>query len=265
MDPEHRLRPPPPVLDRSDALFLDFDGTLADLAQRPDAVETAPGLVETLGRLARMLDGALAVVSGRPVEDLDRFLAPLKLPLAAEHGAVLRLADGRVRRADPPDLNEALQIARDLAKSRHGLIIERKSASVALHYRQAPEHERACVDALDRIAKDNRELELLRGKCVIEIRRAGIDKGGAIATLMSSPPFAGRRPVFAGDDVTDEAGFTCVQSIGGLGIKVGPGQTVAMHACESPHEFRIWLATAADAAAPPAKPGAESVLGAGSA
>lgn len=241
--------PLPPILE-SNALFLDFDGTLTELASRPDAVRTAPGLVESLAALNAALGGALAIVSGRPVGDLDRFLAPLRPALAAEHGAVLRLANGHLQSAEPPDLHDAVRAATQLADAHAGVVVERKTTSIALHYRGAPQYARACIDALAGAIALRPELELLHGKCVVEVRRAGIDKGRAIAALMDHEPFAGRQPIFAGDDVTDESGFAFVQAAGGVAIKVGDGTTVARHACESPEALRRWLASAV--AGPPA-------------
>ncbi|MBX3591911.1 MAG: trehalose-phosphatase [Burkholderiaceae bacterium] len=244
-DPRSAALPP---IRESSALFLDFDGTLAELAPSPDAVRTAPGLVESLASLSASLGGALAIVSGRPVADLDRFLAPLRLALAAEHGAVLRWADGRMHCAAPPDLRDAVQAADKLSRAHPGVILEHKSMSVALHYRGAPQLEQTCIDALAATVERRPDLELLRGKCVVEVRRAGVDKGRAIAALMASEPFRGRLPIFAGDDVTDEAGFAVVQEAGGVAIKVGDGSTLARHACASPEALRDWLASAASGA-----------------
>ncbi len=247
--------PLPPIL-ASNALFLDFDGTLTELAPRPDAVRTAPGMVESLAALRAALGGALAIVSGRPVGDLDRFLAPLRPALAAEHGAVLRLDNGHLQCADPPDLRDAVRAASQLADAHAGVVVERKTTSVALHYRGAPQCAQRCIDTLAGAIARRPELELLHGKCVVEVRLAGIDKGRAIAALMDREPFAGRKPIFAGDDVTDESGFAFVQAAGGIAIKVGDGTTIARHACESPQALRRWLASAA--AGPLAAPEARS-------
>ncbi len=236
-----------PSIRESSALFLDFDGTLAELAPTPDAVRTAPGLLDSLAALSGSLGGALAIVSGRSLADLDRLLAPMRPAVAAEHGAVLRLADGRMHCAEAPDLSEALRAGAELARAHPAVVLERKTMSVALHFRGAPQLAQSCIDAMAATIEDRPELELLHGKCLVEVRRAGIDKGRAIAALMSSPPFAGRQPIFAGDDVTDEAGFSFVQQSGGVAIKVGDGDTVARHACESPEALRGWLASAASA------------------
>lgn len=245
-DPRSAALPP---IRESSALFLDFDGTLAELAPTPDAVRTAPGLVDSLAALCASLDGALAIVSGRPVADLDRFLAPLRPALAAEHGAVLRLPDGRIKCAQAPDLRKPVQAGSALARKHPELVLERKTTSVALHYRGAPQLAQSCIDAMAATVEHRPELELLHGKCLVEVRLAGVDKGRAIAALMANEPFRGRQPIFAGDDVTDEAGFAFVQAAGGVAIKVGDGATLARHACESPEALRGWLASAAAAAA----------------
>jgi len=246
-DPSSPALPP---IHESSALFLDFDGTLTELAPTPDAVRTAPGLVESLAALNASLGGALAIVSGRPVADLDRFLAPLRPALAAEHGAVLRLPDGRIQCAQAPDLREPVRAGSALAREHRGLVLERKATSVALHYRGAPQLARTCIDAMAATVENRPELELLHGKCVVEVRLAGVDKGRAIAALMVNEPFRGRQPIFAGDDVTDEAGFAFVQAAGGVAIKVGDGETLARHTCESPEALRGWLSVAAAAVAP---------------
>ncbi|MCL4182567.1 MAG: trehalose-phosphatase [Burkholderiaceae bacterium] len=235
-----------PPIHAATALFLDFDGTLAEIAPRPDAVRTAPELATILGALNTRLGGALAIVSGRPVVDLDHFLAPLRPALAAEHGAVLRFADGSMQRCEPPDLREAVLAARTLAARHEGLVLEEKSAAVALHYRGAPRLAGLCHDTFAAVVARHSGLDLLHGKCLVEIKPAGVNKGGAIAALMAREPFAERQPIFAGDDVTDEAGFARVQAMGGYGIKVGDGATLAMHTCESPEALRRWLDAGAE-------------------
>lgn len=254
-----------PSIHESSALFLDFDGTLAELAPTPDAVRTAPGLLDSLATLSGSLGGALAIVSGRSLADLDSLLAPMRPAVAAEHGAVLRLADGRMRFAEAPDLSDALRAASELVRAHPAVVLEPKTMSVALHFRGAPQLAQTCIDVLAATIEDRPELELLHGKCLIEVRRAGIDKGGAIAALMASVPFAGRQPIFAGDDVTDEAGFAFVQDSGGVAIKVGDGDTIAQHACESPEALRDWLASAASAGPSASGPTGASAAAAGSA
>ncbi|MFN4121161.1 trehalose-phosphatase [Acidovorax sp.] len=234
-----------PLLTPAHALFLDFDGTLTEMAPRPEAVRIASGLVPTLHALHHHLDGALAIVTGRREMDIDTFLAPLRLPLASEHGAQYRLGEGPARPAiQPPDLAPVLHAAQALAAQHPGLVVEPKRASVALHYRLAPHLEELCHDALLYVIQGLEGVELLRGKCVFEIKPRGIHKGQAIIDFMTQPPFAGRMPVFVGDDVTDEAGFAAVQSLGGWGIKVGEGPTAAQHRCMTPAALRGWLSSA---------------------
>ena len=233
-----------PPLTTAHALFLDFDGTLTEMAPRPEAVRIASGLVPTLSSLQAHLGGALAIVTGRPEADIDGFLAPLRLPLASEHGAQYRLTDASHPAIEPPDLAPVLRAARELAARNPGLLVEEKRASIALHYRQSPCLEALCHDTLARTMQALDGVELLRGKYVFEVKPRGIHKGQAIIDFMAQPPFAGRMPVFVGDDVTDEAGFAAAQALGGWGIKVGEGPTVAQYRCMTPAALRGWLSTA---------------------
>lgn len=238
-----------PGIDAQTALFLDFDGTLADLAPQPEAVQLAADLIPVLTQLAAQLNGALAIVSGRRLSDLDDFLAPLRLPSAAEHGAWHRTAGGDVRCLASPDLQAVVRLATALAVRHAGLRVEVKSAAVALHYRHAPALEALALQVMQDAAQRAPGLELLRGKSVLEIKPAGISKGTAIEAFMATAPFAGRRPLFAGDDMTDEAGFSAVQRLGGQGIKVGEGDTQAQFRCASPAALRQWLRLACKPAA----------------
>jgi trehalose 6-phosphate phosphatase len=253
-----------PAINAQTALFLDFDGTLADLAPEPDAVQLAPGVIPALLRLSGQLGGALAIVSGRRLADLDGFLAPLRLPLATEHGAQRRDTLGRVVSLAEPDLRELAHRATDLAAHHDGLRVEIKLAAVALHYRHAPELESLCLQVMQEAADRTPGIELLHGKCVFEAKPANVSKGSAIKAFMAEPPFTGRLPLFAGDDTTDEAGFAAVQSLGGEGIKVGEGASQAHHRCPSPEALHQWLHAAfggmareaddAPAAAPESRP-----------
>lgn len=235
------LSGPLPAIGAQTALFLDFDGTLADLAPEPGAVQLVSGVIPALHRLSGQLGGALAIVSGRRLADLDGFLAPLQLPLASEHGAQRRDMQGRVLSLAEPDLSELARSATEFAAQHDGLRVEIKLAAVALHYRHALELESLCLRVMQEAADRTPGVELLRGKCVLEIKPANVSKGSAIKAFMGEAPFAGRLPLFAGDDTTDEAGFAAVQSLGGEGIKVGEGATVARHRCTSPDALREWL------------------------
>ncbi len=233
------------------ALFLDFDGTLVGIAETPEAVKVPEGLVPLLAQLNDALQGAVAIVSGRPVDVLDRFLAPLRLPTAGEHGAHRRDATGHLLERAPTDLSEVIAAANELANRHTGLLVERKQAAVALHYRLAPQLEQLCLDTMAETVGDRPEFELLHGKCVVEIKPAGTNKGTAITAYLKEAPFTGRKPFFFGDDTTDESGFAVAQAFGGLGIKVGPGSTRATARVDGPPAVYDWLQRAAAALAVP--------------
>ena len=236
-----------PLIEPDTALFLDFDGTLADLAPRPDLVQVEPELVGTLRALHTSLDGALAIISGRPITELDFFLQPLRLPAAGVHGAELRY-DGQ-ELVMPPGSGIGLLLPRleAFVASHPGLQLERKSVAVAIHYRQAPELEPQVRAIVADVLRDVVGLEGLPGKMVVEIKPAGVDKGGAIASFMRMSPFEGRRPLFAGDDVTDEAGFAVARDLGGVGVLVGQRASAATVSVTGPAALRCWLHRSAHA------------------
>ncbi|WP_096671665.1 trehalose-phosphatase [Polaromonas sp. AET17H-212] len=233
-----------PRIAQDTALFLDFDGTLVELAARPEAVVIAPTLTSTLAALYGQLGGALALVSGRRLSDLDSFLAPLQLPAAVEHGGQRRNAAGLLISAPAIDLRAALQAAEGLLQQHPGLQLEQKNLALSLHYRHAPELEDLCLQVMGEAVARSPGLQLIHGKCVVDLKPAGVSKGTAIAAFMEEAPFAGRVPVFAGDDVTDEDGFEQVQRMGGHAIKVGPGPTLAKHRCDSVTQLAQWLLSA---------------------
>ena len=241
----------PPRLAADAALFLDFDGTLVALAETPEAIHVPPALVPLLSDLHDLLGGALAVVSGRQIDSIDRFLAPLRLPAAGEHGVQRRNAKGEMHEQRALDLTAVLDVANELARVHEGLLVERKHAAIALHYRLAPQLEAVCRDALTRAIDGEPQFELMHGKFVFEIKPAGVNKGGAIEAFLREAPFAGRVPVFAGDDTTDESGFAVVQPRGGIAIKVGAGPSQALHRLESPRATFEWLVAARDQLAGP--------------
>ena len=232
------------ILCPSCALFLDFDGSLVDIAPQPEAVIVPSGLVATLAALERYLGGALALISGRPIEQIDAFLHPLRLPAAGVHGAERRGADGRVTLMSTHPLQHVEEAALALAARHTALRVENKRGSVALHYRQAPQLERLCLDTMQAAVQESPGLTLLRGKMVAEAKPGGASKGRAIEAFLHEPPFAGRVPLFVGDDVTDEVGFSTVQRMQGLGVKVGEGPTVAWHRLASPDALRAQLQAA---------------------
>lgn len=233
------------ILMPSCALFLDFDGTLVDIAPQPEDVVVPAGLLHSLDVVRQRLGGALALISGRPVAQIDSFLQPLRLPVAGVHGAERRSAGGEWSLLETPPLAHVEQAARTLAARHAALRVEIKRGSVALHYRQAPELEDVCVETMRAAVEDSAGLTLLHGKMVVEAKPGGASKGLAIEAFMLEAPFAGRRPVFVGDDVTDEAGFATVQRMQGLGVKVGEGPSIARERILSPAQFRDQLNNAA--------------------
>ncbi|MEO6921067.1 MAG: trehalose-phosphatase [Collimonas sp.] len=226
-----------------DALFLDFDNTLVDLAPRPENVLVPPDLITSLQRLQQAANGALAIVTGRPLEQIDHFLAPLRLPTAGVHGVERRSADGRMTYLPVPAVERLLDYLNPLVSRHPGLLLEVKRGALALHYRRAPELEHDCLQAMTEALLQEQGFVMLRGKMVVEAKTADIGKGNAIAAFMQEAPFVGRRPVFIGDDITDEAGFAWVQSVqgGGLGIKVGPGDSMAHSRIASAAAVRAML------------------------
>ena len=226
------------LLYNSSALFLDFDGTLVDIAEQPHDVEVPSGLVQTLMSLNDYLEGAVAVVSGRPISQIDDFLRPLQLAAAGVHGAERRSASGEMTLLWTPALDVVEQAARELAAHNAGLLVESKRGSLALHYRQAPELEALCLSTMQDAVRESPGVTLLKGKMVVEAKPDGATKGGAIESFLREPPFAGRTPLFVGDDITDEVGFASVQRVGGLGVKVGEGSTVAWQRIATPEQFR---------------------------
>jgi trehalose 6-phosphate phosphatase len=237
------------MIQPSSALFLDFDGTIVDLAPLPGAVIVPRGLVDMLGSLGERLGGGLALISGRPIEQIDAFLHPLRLPTAGVHGLERRGADGALTLLSTHPLQHVEQAASSLAAKFPQLLVETKRGSVALHYRQAPELAALCLETMQAAVAESPGLTLLPGKMVLEAKPGGASKGVAIEAFMKEPPFAGRRPVFIGDDFTDEVGFSLVQRLGGMGVKVGEGASVAWHRLPSPAALRSQLQQAAAALA----------------
>jgi trehalose 6-phosphate phosphatase len=235
-------------LDPGDTAFLlDVDGTLIDIGPAPFAVDVPDGLRVSLERLLGMSDGALALVSGRPIRDLDALFDPLKLPAIGGHGAETRLHAGEVpgRIADLPQSLRDYLISAVAPDPR--LAYEDKGYSVALHFRKAPEHERHLASHVEKglAIYPDEKLEILPGKAMIELKRAGISKGEAVRALMTKPPFAGRRPVFIGDDVTDESVFAVMPALGGESFSVGRAFEGVPHVFAEPIDVRRALAALA--------------------
>ena len=210
-----------PSFDRA-ALLLDMDGTLIDLAPTPDAVVVSAGLPETLTTLRDALGGALAIVTGRPVETVDRLFGGAPGAVAGEHGGAIRHhAGAAIERPDLPSPPAAwLETAETLVRSFPGALLERKARGFALHYRQAPEAREIFHAALSALVATSGGFQLHPAHMLWEVRPLGADKGGAVAALMRRTPFAGRLPVFIGDDVTDEDGMRECRKLGGAGYRV---------------------------------------------
>jgi trehalose 6-phosphate phosphatase len=226
------------------ALFLDIDGTLLEIAPTPQSVHTARGDARLIAALYEKTGGALALVSGRSLQTIDELFSPLKLPAAGQHGVERRDARGRIHRASfsPKLLQEAAEHIRGFAQSHAGLVFEDKGSSMALHYRLAPRLASAAHAVVREAARAVGEsFEVQGGKMVAELKPAGHDKGKAIESFMAERPFAGRLPVFLGDDVTDEDGFRVIERIGGQSIKIGPGPTAARWRLQDPAAARAWL------------------------
>lgn len=232
---------PPPIDPATQALFLDIDGSLLDLAPTPDAVIVPPCVPALLDSLAHRASGALALISGRSLADIDRLL-PANRDAAGTHGAELRLpgmaAPSREDWSD--DVTAAVEAG---ARALPGVLIERKSRSVALHFGAAPEHEAAARALAETVAlAAPSPLRLVLGKAVVELVPSGVGKGPAIERFMRAAPYAGRVPVFVGDDLTDEDGFQAVNRMNGISIHVGSKPTAARFRVSTPAAVRRWLA-----------------------
>ena len=240
--------PPPPALPDDAALFLDVDGCLLPFAPRPDAVEVPPALVARLVALQAHLQGALALVSGRSIATLDQLFAPDVFTAAGLHGVVrARAGQALGAREMPPELARVRDAAMQLAHDHPGALVEDKGLAIGLHWRMAPEATKTATGAALRAFAAGAltglpDYQLQPGDHVIELRPRHADKGSAILAFLDEAPFAGRVPVFAGDDLTDEPGFAAVEAHGGLSILVGdrPG-SAARFRLASPAAVHHWL------------------------
>mgnify|MGYP001575146275 CR=1 FL=1 len=234
----------PPAASVDWAYFLDVDGTLIDIADTPDAVRVDTALLDLIARLHRASGGAVALVSGRALSDLESRLGTLRLPLAGQHGLERRDAAGRLWiHAAPPAAKCAIKEALAPVLARHpSLLLEDKGLTLALHYRLAPHLAAYAQRLMVRLAGAvGAGLEVQRGKRVAEVKPSGIDKGTAVAEYLAESPFRGRRPVFIGDDLNDEHGFAEVNKLDGISIKVGKSGGCARFRLRDVAAVRRWL------------------------
>ena len=248
---------PPLVSDlRNRAILLDIDGTILDLAPSPRQVWVPAGLRPILSCLAELTDGALALVSGRPINDIDLIFSPLQFAAIGVHGAEMRNSANAELQVRVAPLNKMLKRRlATVAELGPGILVEDKGYSLALHYRLAPDRAeavRAAVDAICAQAPAN-SVEILPGKLVLEIKPAGINKAVAVQDLMTRAPFAGRNPIFIGDDTTDEPVFGILAQFGGLGFSVGRIVAAVNGHFDKPDTVRSWLARIAAEAEGPAE------------
>jgi trehalose 6-phosphate phosphatase len=229
------------------ALLLDVDGTLLDLAPTPREVQVPPGLRETLSTLWQRSGGAVAFVSGRRIEELDLIFSPLQLPAVGGHGAELRpVSDGEIsRHAELVPLDSWIKRRfATIAELGPGIILEDKEYSLAIHYRLAPDKERAVLQAAANLLAEMAEcpIELLPGKFMVEVKQVGFDKATGVRELMKFAPFTGRRPILLGDDITDESMFRVAPEYDGVAISVGARLAGVCHYFDKPTTVRRWLA-----------------------
>jgi trehalose 6-phosphate phosphatase len=232
------------------ALFLDVDGTILDLAERPNDIVMPPGLVTTLLRTEHKLAGALALVSGRPIKELDRLFEPLRLRASGVHGAEMRFDPGGspISSLGARELPQSLfaDLTRVVAAF-PGAFVENKRFSFAVHYRLAREAEWPLREAVIRLVDSTKiAVEVMNAHFAIELKAPGCDKGGAIVAFLSTPAFRGRTPIFVGDDLTDESGFAVVAARGGYAFSVGPRRPGAIATFPQPSAVRGWLAEYVD-------------------
>lgn len=237
---------------RDCAFFFDIDGTLAEICARPEEASVPQGRLSLLHSLFRACDGALAIISGRRLADIDRLLAPLLLPAAGIHGGERRRADGTVHRSEARLPAELGLRVRYWVDQHPGAFLEAKGdTAVALHYRQCPEFEPEAARLASALSEDYPLWAAQPGKCVIEIKPGNVNKGAALRAFMTETPFQGRLPVFAGDDLTDEQGFDAAQALGGMGIKIGAGPTCARYRLPNVDAVGEWLSGLTTLADPP--------------
>lgn len=234
----------PPKLTDNHALFFDFDGVLAEIVPKPDDAWPIEGIREELARLEQALNGAVAVVSGRMLADVSKRIAPLVLAGSGSHGNERRRADGTLEvpsdevRQQAADIAKAVQIA---LNGEQGIFVEVKDWSVGTHYRAAPEKGPLGAAALNDAVVGREGWEVTSGKMIFEARPKGVSKADPVNKFMAEPPFAGRVPIFVGDDLTDEDGMKAAEAHGGFGIRVGEGESVARYRLDDPQDVLNYL------------------------
>ena len=238
--------PPPLSLLRNASLFLDFDGTLVEIADDPSAVQVTAGLRDLLGLLQQRLSGRVAILSGRAAGDVEALLQPVRLTVGGSHGLETRIAGERNEEIETPvELQGAAERLRAIRDEHPGVLVEEKPLGIALHYRQAPDAEQACREAVAEVAAAT-GLEVQPGKMVLELKPPGGSKGAALRKIMATQPFAGTHPVFLGDDLTDEPGFEAARQMGGAGVLIGKrAQTAANFRLSTVADALDWLRRAA--------------------
>ena len=244
------LPPPPADLLRNAALFLDFDGTLVELQDHPDAVAVDTRLAALIDRLSAALDGRVAIISGRPVTGIRALFGNPHFAISGSHGLEVAWPDGRHTHAErPAALDRIVEQMKTFATATSGVLVEEKPLGAALHYRAAPAAEATARDLAATLAADA-GLHLQTGKMMIEVRVAGADKGTALNALMQAPIFAGRTPVFLGDDDTDEPAMVAARDLGGAGILIGaPRSTAAAYRLDGVAQTISWLEAATESLA----------------
>lgn len=227
------------------AIFLDIDGTLLDLAPTPLDVRVPTRLQNALAALKVNVNDAIAFVSGRPIGEIDRIFAPLKMPAVGGHGAEIRYEpELPITRSRSASLSDDLRAEfASIVRLDPGILVEDKGYSVAIHYRQAPQIGGEVMERIVAICRNEQcdSLEILPGKLVVEIKPAGYSKGTGLRELMAVSPFRGRKPIFIGDDVTDDAAFAELPNYGGIGFSVGGTMPGAAFNFDGPQDVRLWL------------------------
>jgi trehalose 6-phosphate phosphatase len=234
--------PPPPLDPARHALFLDFDGSLVDFALLPEKIAVRPDTIALLEKTSRRMNGALAIVTGRRIANIDQHLSPLKLPAAGVHGLEFRARGGETRRTPvSEELEEARRRLLQELSPTDPIYLEDKHGALVLHYRMHPDQEVRAGRLADRSVDGLDTLSVVSGHSIFEIRQRDITKANAVRRFMRRPPFEGRVPIFVGDDLTDEDGMRAAAALGGFGVKIGGGETVAAVRLSDTAAVHLWI------------------------